>query len=211
MNPPRSPASNRPFTLVDAMVLVAAAAAGFGLVRGWLALRSQPPQFDGGTVLRGAILADFDDWYTAARLILLVLTMAVIPLGLRHSVPTRLGRWSRPGMIVPFAVALAALACLLGEQAFPLAVGLHAVYATPAHRLYFIISEAVSIGRTATAIGVAWLTLALAGRWEREDDWVGRLGRALGFAWIGTCLGCRAYELVMYWWFGYYVPRLPGV
>ena len=200
MNPPRSPASARRFTLVDAMILIAAAAAGFGMVRGWVVLRSTLPQIDNGAL--PARLLDFRDWYTAARLVLLAMTMAIIPLGLRRSGPPRLGRWSRPGTIVPIVVALAIAACLVDEGAFQHAVGFHYLYSSPAQRLFTLVSQAVGIGRAATAIGVAWLTLALAGRWVPEDDWVGWLGRALGFAWIGACLGYRAYELVMYWRFG---------
>jgi hypothetical protein len=182
------------------MIFIAASAAGFGMVRGWVVLRSALPQIDSGNL--PPRLLGFRDWYTAARLVLLALTMAIIPIGLRHSGPPRLGRWSRPGTIVPIVVTLAIAACLVDEGAFQHAVGFHYLYSSPAQRLFIVISQAVGIARAATAIGVAWLTLALAGRWEPEDDWVGRLGRVLGFAWIGACLGYRAYELVMYWRFG---------
>jgi hypothetical protein len=182
------------------MILVAAAAAGFGAVRGWMALRSAFPQIDSGPL--PPHLAGFHDWYTATRLVLLSLTLALIPLGLRRSSTSMRRQWARPGTVVPAAVSLSVLACLIDQHAFPFAVGFLYLYASAAQRIFSIVTEAVEVARAATAIGIAWSTLALAGCREPEDDWVGRLGRVLGFVWIGACLGFRAYELVIYRAFG---------
>jgi hypothetical protein len=178
------------------MILVAAAALGFGAVRGWLVLRSQLPEIDSGPLPPRLLYTR--DWHTAARLVLLSLTMAIIPLALRPPRESFRRLWGRPGTVVPIAVGLAVLACLVDEHAFHFVVGFHYLYASRAQRLFSIITEAVAVSRAATAVGVAWLALSLAGRWEPEVSWVGRFGRALGFTWIGSCLGYRAYELVMY-------------
>jgi hypothetical protein len=178
------------------MILVASVAVGFAMVRGWVELRSRLPQLDSGNL--PPRLLDIRDAFTAVRIVLLSVTMALIPLGLRTPKPPQGGRWGRPGMVVPIAVVLATFACLLDAGTFEFAVGFYYLYASPEQRLFQIATEAVSISRAATAIGVAWLALALAGRWEPETSWVGRFGRVLGFAWIGGCLGYRAYELVLY-------------
>jgi hypothetical protein len=190
------PVSARVFTLVDAMILVASVAVGFAMVRGWVELRSRLPQLDSGPL--PPRLLDIRDGFTAARMVLLSVTLAVIPLGLRTPKPPQGGRWGRPGMVVPIAVALATLACLLDEGVFPFVIGFYYLYASPEQRLFQVATGAVSISRAATAVGLAWLALALAGRWEPEISWVGRFGRALGFIWIGGCLGYRAYELALY-------------
>lgn len=50
------------------------------------------------------------------------------------------------------------------------------------------------------AVGVAWLTLALIGRWRPEPTWLDRWGRALGCTWI--ILGPLASLLIDHatWW-----------
>lgn len=200
MEPSDHKTPRRPFTLLDAMVLVAAVAAGLGAVRGWVELRSRLPQFDNGPF--PARLQDVRDGYTAVRLVLVPVTLALIPLGLRAPRPP-LGRlWSRPGMIVPVALVLAILSCAFDETGFPHLMGFHYLYASPAQRAFYVINEAISISRAPAAIVVAWTALALAGRWEPETSWVGWLGRGIGFAWIGGCLGYRGCEVIMYWAFG---------
>jgi hypothetical protein len=34
------------------------------------------------------------------------------------------------------------------------------------------------------AVAVAWLALAVTGRWHPERSWIDRLGRALGLGWL---------------------------
>jgi hypothetical protein len=197
MKPAQPKGSGRAFTLLDAMVLVAALAAGFGAVRGWVILRSWIPQFDNGNL--PPRLSGYRDAYTAFRLVLLLVTLAILPLSLRRPRPPLRDLWGRPGTVVPVAVALSLVACLADEGAFQHLVGFYYLYASPTMRLFNVVTQAVSVSRAATAVVVAWSALALAGRWKPEASWVGRLGRALGFAWVGSCLGYRAYELAMYW------------
>lgn len=197
MKPDQPRGAGRAFTLLDAMVLVAAVAAGFGAVRGWIVLRSWMPQNDNGSL--PPRLSGYRDAYAAYRLALLPVTMAVLPLSLRRPRPPLRELWGRHGTVVPIVVALTILACLLDERGFPFAVGYYYLYASPAQRLFHVVNEAVSISRAATAVVVAWSALALAGCWKPEASWVGRLGRVLGFAWVGSWLGYRAYELAMYW------------
>jgi hypothetical protein len=42
----------------------------------------------------------------------------------------------------------------------------------------------VELGMPGLAVTVAWLTLALNGRWQPEPNWLDRAGRSLGLAWV---------------------------
>jgi hypothetical protein len=105
-------------------------------------------------------------------------------------------------MIVPIAVTLAVLLGLIDESSFPHIVGFHYTYASTPQRIFNLLTDTVAITRGATAVGVAWLALALSGRWESETSWVGWFGRVLGFGWIASCVGYRTYEAIMYLGYG---------
>ncbi len=53
---------------------------------------------------------------------------------------------------------------------------------------YHGIATLLCVQQGGWAVAVAWLMLALLGRWIPEPSWVDRLGRALGIFWIAAAL-----------------------
>jgi hypothetical protein len=193
--------SARRFTLVDGLILIAALAGGMGAVRGWVDLRSGPSR---QPAARPPTRWDLSDWAEATRLGLLPLTVAVLLLALvsgrGRTLPARL---ATPGKVVPVAVATVTIATFFDPQAFGAIAGFHYMYfLNGGHRLLSVVERISSIESVATAVAIAWIVLAIAGAWRREDDWTGRLGRGLGIFWIGQCVLYRAVELVLYWGWG---------
>jgi hypothetical protein len=156
-------AAKRRFTLLDAMILVAATAIGLAA---WRAARPGVQKRSEATVPVAILLAA---WTWATLLV-------------RHRPPRPPLRrlMSRPGdagsvaaVLATVMTALASLLLYAGHLFFRSGIGLDAEDAS-------IIGTAI----TAPAILASWLTLALGRRWRREIDWVGWMGRILGFAWL---------------------------
>jgi hypothetical protein len=184
-------ATDRKFTLSDAMVLVAATAVGFWLIRATEMYFSVEPTGK----LRYLEVAERGA--SAMTPFLATWTPAWLVLGLRRPRP----RWRvlarRPG-----AVACVAATLMLGFETA-------SYLATTA-----VVPDAVWKGlvpfrnqllpyilprRVAPAVAGAWLVLALGGRWRPDPSWLDRSGAALGIAWI-------AYDLVIS-----LIHFLPGV
>ena len=174
----------RKFTLSDAMVLVAAAAGAMTLARFGLSLPSH----------RSATAPQY--WIAPVRIrvdeisaFLLSWTLAL--LALRPARPRQ--RWSRlarqPGLAacysttVGFAFGLLHFVCFIGDVA-------RSFKATGSRLdawLYHSLLGGCS-GMIATCIAMAWLTLRMSGRWQRDADWIGRAGSVLGWSWIALHL-----------------------
>jgi len=45
-----------------------------------------------------------------------------------------------------------------------------------------------SIGSPGLAVTVAWVTLAVSGRWQPQLSWIDRVGRLMGCGWIGLMI-----------------------
>ena len=196
--------ADRPFTLLDAMILVGSAALGMGVTR-WL-----DPTGSLWALIK-AIASNFAwEWNLFDQAVpgLLIfampaavtMTLGVLALRLRKPRP----RWRRlarqPGIVAYFALALSWVAA--GAYAVVGALSNVPTVATPAtapglppgtsfawvllsyHQEFTVLGSVLA----GFAVVVAWATMILVGRWRPEPTWLDRLGRLVGVAWMGMAL-----------------------
>jgi len=171
---------SRKFGILDAMILVAATAAGCALLRAM-----SLPRLDG--LPRTAFIAQAG--VQAAVPFLVTLTPALFILRLRRPRP----RWRRlarqPGMV---ACCVATLILIFGI--------LHIIPINPSLLRSLPVSPRGSIffrGDAGFGVAGAWLILALGGCWRPEPRWIDRFGRALGLAWIIVNLIAQSLPLLL--------------
>jgi hypothetical protein len=161
---PTSP--TRKFTLLDAMILIAATAAGLALVR------STPPY--------GRKLS----WNESPAIVVIPVlflgcwTVALLAIHLRRPRPLlrHLGR--RPGFI---AVSTASITvALFGCWVFVL----RKVQGEGRYSGFWVDMALIGVACTGFAVAGGWLTLGLGGRCRPERTWIDRAGRAEGFSWL---------------------------
>jgi len=182
------PSPSRPFTLMDAMILIAAtAASGPGL-------RRIGELFEPGMAVPDLILGLLgagrfrESGFVLAVLSLPVAvawTVAVIPLRLKRPRPSwrRLAR--EPGW-------LAACSAVPGMALLGLGVGV--CFFGWGRSIFYVDDIEVSLFTLAPSLAGAtvlgsWMTLILGRRWRAEPSWLDRLGRALGVYWLAMGAG----------------------
>jgi hypothetical protein len=179
------PEPRRRFTLVDAMILVAATAGAMAWVRANYEWRVFELTW-GWYYRRGYYVEFVQDLIRLAWPFLLAWTLATLVLRTRppRPAPRRLAR--QPGLVAGCAVVVGAAAV-----AWPAVVGaLAGLYQidplTHQPASYWVgMSRGVGLPEAVgLAVTAAWLTLALGGRWRPEPSWIDRAGRALGACWI---------------------------
>jgi hypothetical protein len=158
-------------TLLDAMVLVAAAA-------GLAIMRSFPHRLRMYSITRMPV-------WKAVIFGALVLTMTLIPLRFRRPRPRLLGR--HPGTIACLAVVLSAALMFADNAASWLRLdpNLPSTTVWDNRAMLLVAGLLQPYGHGATVAG-AWMALAISGRWRPEGDWIDRTGRALGAFWIAS-------------------------
>ncbi len=114
-----TPIARRPrrFTLADAIVLVAATAAGMALVREWVRMASPTPplfRYDTGPMPRGPLcgLAPLVRWVVLGWPIVAMWTFALVVLRLRRPRPRRQRLFAPPGV-----AACVVAACVVMTEA----------------------------------------------------------------------------------------------
>jgi hypothetical protein len=188
----------RRLTLADAIVLVAATAAGLALAREWARMASPTPpifRYDTGPMPRGPLcgLAPLTRWVVLGWPVVAMWTLALAALRLRGPRPRARRLFAPPGV-----AACVVAAVMMAEEAvytaslsisrflqFPLpstAAGL-ADDGRWRQLTYWTIHASVenSIG---FAVLAWWVALALARRWRPERGWIDRAGLAVGGLWI---------------------------
>jgi hypothetical protein len=178
----------RRFRLLDAMILVAATAAGCVAMR-WVVRKT-----DGA--ISWAALYEAREYlprnpqdflrvssYIAAGLLLplvTVWTLALIPLRLLAP-RLRFRRLARqPGMMAAWASCVTLV--FLGLQVLLVALILGRGDAADLLEPDSIIASVPMF--VALAVSASWITLLLGRRWRADSDWIDRFGRALGVFWI---------------------------
>ena len=172
------------FTLLDGMILIAALAPGFAVVRAFV------PRFGSATPFPGiGRLA----WQGLAGS-LPVATTAMAGLAavrLRRPRPPlrRLAR--QPGAMACVAVLIAAAPVALAP---PMAYLFNLARGRPTPPIPIDeVGPLLAISLTPAcsfAVATAWTTLALNRRWRPEPGWIDRAGRALGVYWLGMVPAC---------------------
>ncbi len=154
----------RPFTIADAMILVAAAAMGLALARATI---DHVFWMSSGPTKYGGPISGF----------LVALTVAYVPIRLRRPRPSLRRLMRQPGMAACSAVLLVTavdgdlwvLYCL--KHAYSLVQ-------------FFPNYWRGNFEHIATAVAAVWLGMFLSRRWWAEPGWIDRLGRVIGFAWL---------------------------
>jgi hypothetical protein len=170
----------RKFDVLDALILFAATAGGYGLIW-WLGIDFSRNNRTVGE----AWFTRWADHGTAVAIPCLInWTLAGLVIQLRTPRPGFWALFRQPGMAACTA-ATAGLAC---EFAW---VGLAALrFGAGPFNLSRIVPPGPGFLRlygdlVALWVAGAWLTLALAGLWRARPSWIDRLGIAVGIGWIG--------------------------
>lgn len=177
----------RRFTLADAMILVAATAVGLAMARAYDPgfTSPSPPRF----LKRG--------WGEPACVIV-ALALALILLRWRRPRPRLRHMLLRPGMAACWALATAVAVSIVIEVTH---FALHGPHNTA--QVLFNLVWYGSAWKMPWAVGGAWLTLAIMGRWPPATGGIERAGRVIGFYWcLYPVLEAAAPALV------YFVPFL---
>jgi hypothetical protein len=176
---------SRPFTLTDAMILIAATAIGLCAERTRTSYLQLDTQF---------ALSNSEFWLDFACSLALSLTLALIPLRLLQPRPAWRRLRRQPGLVVSLtSVLVVALWCLSRAPS---------VLRASWRSIPWLKEAALADAFDTTfwpyfhgpAVAVAWMVLALSGRWCPEASWIDRLGRALGITWIGLFVASSILE-----------------
>jgi hypothetical protein len=186
----------RRFSLADAMVLVAATAPGFILLRtavslGLFNLSPNPKAPPGREFINSLAVSSAS--------ILGSLTLAVLVLSFHRPRPNLREVIGRPGFVACVAVVAASFLPLVH-----FVIGATTLSATGLNiALYFNNTLArLTLSAGQMIIG-AWIALALLGRWRPEPTWKDRLGCVLGAGWIVIYVCTELYFIMQplrVWW-----------
>jgi len=193
-------ASQRAFTLFDAVVLIAATGSAFAL------FRTMQIVYWGG---RGRLLFALILQHGAETTIpfLTMFSLALAGLRLRQPRPPLRNLARQPGMIACCAAMLTLVIEVLGIILGELILPPHAVIARtippylklslPGGILHDVRGTVVLQANAGGAVAAAWLILALAGVWRSESSWIDRFGRALGMSWLAVNIAAHSALLLI--------------
>lgn len=171
----------RKFTLIDALVLMAALAIAFYPIRDYLDFIDRRH-----TVLSLGPVWTFVSIWRAGTLLSgmlaplgVSLSLALWVLRLRQPRPNLARLFRQPGMIACTATvaetSIFLLKVLLSEYYLQRTTG----FMPPLYGLWI-----VRLPWNGEVVAIAWLVLWLSGSWRPEATWIDRAGRALGIYWI---------------------------
>jgi hypothetical protein len=187
---------SRRFSLMDAMVLVAATAAGLAGLRCAAGDLAELGAECWESV--AVVTAPPDDWsfwgwamYSSFGLLALFVpfcwawTLAVAGLSLRQPRPRRRRLASQPGAIACYSAAFALIPALAGVLCLIFMSGSESAsdWDTVFSRSFILVPAL-----TGFAVIGSWAPLVIGKRWRAGSTWIDRAGRVLGFYWIGTIL-----------------------
>jgi hypothetical protein len=163
----------RRFNLLDAMILVAAAAFGIAAGRAQVSSSQVPGAWWGVDVHNGGV------WFA------FIWAVALILVQFRAGSHERRRLTCRPGFTACLVVVASLAVLLVHELALKLFMWarwgrpLRFESADLTDRLFGLLSMNVPC-----AVAATWVVLALGGRWRPGRDWVDRLGLLLGVYWL---------------------------
>jgi hypothetical protein len=183
----------QPFTLRDAMVLVAATAIGLAAARGlhdsiW---SKTSMSVEAGSY--SAISLEVARWTVIALPTAWAWTIALILLSLRIPQTSIHARLILPGSAACGAATIALTIGTINMLVVWVIIILQFGTTRP-----LVMGEVISdsileidlpgIGSPGLAVTIAWVALAVSGRWQPEPSWIDRLGRLMGCGWIGLMM-----------------------
>lgn len=160
----------RRFTILDAMILIVAAAAGLSLARAVGVFDAEEPIGLNGN------LTDL------LECLLFAATAGFIAVRLRRPRPTlrRLGR--QPGFVACMAFVVASACNILDISSF--AICLNGFTAEAGIAFGYSARRIFDAFRIGPAVILAWVVLSLSTAWRPERGWIDRFGRACAVFWI---------------------------
>lgn len=173
------PVASRRFTILDAMLVLAAIGGAFWMMKVTV---HAPPGFD----LRSTVMTD-------VNILVLAMSVLVVACRLTPPRPLRAALFRPPGVAACLAAILAAFCTL-------------AYYSADLFHLGRGAAVAASMGSRATGLAAAgavvavWTSMRLDGRWAPEPSSIDRLGRIVGAAWIILSLVGPAISFWVLWW-----------
>lgn len=183
-----SPLSARKFTLVDAMVLIAAIAIALVLIRPfWKEVYFTPMRSPREAILFGLSVE------VILEPLALTLSLAVGLLRLRKPRPRLRRVFRQPGMAACMAAFSVAIITVLIYNIFYMMIFSSLRIAQSGHLFSFFPDGEfwfVMFSFTGWAVAAVWTTLWLAGNCRAEPGWIDRTGRALGIYWVLNRLVC---------------------
>ncbi len=169
---------SRKFTVMDAMVLVAAVAIGLAAERAY-----QASIESARSASAGAITFPFRiRWFVRPAPLLASLTLALFALRLHRPRPRYRRLVGSPGFAACYAAAMglafATLTFINGFVTGYLGYNRQEVY------LHYLTLQSITFA--APAVAAVWIALALLGRWRRHParDWIEVSGIVIGFGWL---------------------------
>jgi hypothetical protein len=175
--------AKRAFTLIDAMIVIAASALSLVMIRDYLndervlRILSAPDVWSISQIwIRGCV-------YVGVLAPLAVsLSLALFILRLRRPRPEMRRLLRQPGMVASTATVIAGcLFVLKFLLSYYLGAPNRPIWTQPLYQLWM--TRLPWSGEVAAA---AWILLWLSGNWHSEASWIDRAGRALGVYWIVT-------------------------
>ena len=174
------------FRLRDALILIAATAAGFGMARAvwveherWRAYPSTTPWFN---------FWRFDTAMTAISAFVACLGLGVLVASVISDRRSFRRKLAAPGIIPPLVQFLSSAysaACWAPTWVW-MATG-HPTNAMGWIDIQQVVRGLIS-GGPGTCVAIAWIIQAANGRFRPEPTWLDRSGRAIGVYWIGYSL-----------------------
>ncbi len=198
------PRASRRFTLIDAMILIAAVAVGFAGVRAESGDHYHPTT---AYILQESgkeyypflnarqTMPEWSIWLRTAAAVVVkaapvvaALTLALVVIRFRRPQPSIRRLIRQPGMVADLA-ALATLAVNLLLGSFQILMAATGQSGMSAPRFYanfaLLFCQTFQLGMVGIAVLVAWMVLALSGRWRWERGWLDRAEFGIGLAWVG--------------------------
>jgi hypothetical protein len=168
----------RRFTIADAMILMAATAAGLALIRSKGMDFSQPPTNGALRIVNLVFTAN-----RATFPFLMTWTPALLILGLMSPRPVWRRLFRQPGMAACSAATLVMAIELIPFVLYAMTLGVETAiskgFLVRMNQLVVTYAQNVPF-----SIEGAWATLVLSGLWRCERTWIDRVGTILGIVWI---------------------------
>ncbi len=163
--------SRRQFTITDAMVLIAALAAGFAAMRLLYADGLAPSRtYVSGWILQGP-----------STCLAFSLAVALIGLRLRQPRPRRQRLVIQPGFVASVATVVS---ILVGGGCSVFYMLIHTLGPGETYAYPVRVHWGWGTFTCPSFLLGAWISLWLTGLWAAEPSWIDRAGRALGLFWI---------------------------